>query len=140
MLSGIFLIGALFFFPETAREVVGNGSPPVYGFNKAFYAIIQDRFWRNSTRDHETRPWGKFRMPSPLNCLMVLGDRNLLLIMAVGSTYYGVFSVLATSVSTVLLAEYNLNYLTSGRMYLPAGAGGVIAALCTGKISSRVSF
>lgn len=73
-------------------------------------------------------------MPNPLSCLRVLGDGNSLLIMVVGSIYYAVFSVLATSLSTTVLTRYRLSYLTSGLIFLPAGVGGVIAALFTGKI------
>lgn len=136
ILGGVFLVGTILFFPETAREVVGNGSIPAHGLNKTFYAFARDRLWHTTSQTHP-RSSVKFRMPNPFNCLMVLRDVNSLLIMVVGSIYYGVFSVLATSVSTIILTEYSLSYLTSGLMYLPAGVGGVIAALCTGNISSR---
>jgi MFS family permease len=137
ILGGAFLFGTILLYPETAREVVGNGSIPARGLNKTVYAIFRDPICNTSKEVQDSRAQSKFRIPNPFNCLIVLGDANSLLIMAVGSIYYGTFSVLATSVSTILFKEYSLSYLTSGLMYLPAGAGGVIAALCTGKALRR---
>lgn len=135
ILSGSFLVGMFVFFPETAREVVGDGSIPVQGVKKTFYAIIRDKVGGSFETNHHVRSRAKFRIPNPLSCLLVFGDLNSLLIMAVGSIYYAVFSVLATSLSTILLTEYNLSYLTTGLVYLPAGVGGIIAALFTGEAS-----
>jgi hypothetical protein len=53
--------------------------------------------------------------------------------MAVGSIFYGVFNVLATSLSTILLIKYSLSNVTNGLVFLPAGVGGIIAALFTGE-------
>ncbi|KFY36875.1 hypothetical protein V495_07539 [Pseudogymnoascus sp. VKM F-4514 (FW-929)] len=133
ILSGSVLVGMFVFFPETAREVVGDGSIPVRGIRKTFYAMIRDKVSSHSEANQHAKVQVKFRAPNPLSCLLVLCDLNSLLIMTVGSIYYAIFSVLATSLSTTLLTKYHLSYLTTGLVYLPSGVGGVIAALFTGK-------
>ena len=75
-----------------------------------------------------------FSLPNPFSCLVALYDRSNLIILVVGGLQYTIFGCLAASLSTQMIHMYSLNYLAAGLIYLPSGAGGVVASYSMGKL------
>ncbi|KAL9005297.1 MAG: hypothetical protein Q9188_001923 [Gyalolechia gomerana] len=130
ILSGAQLLGMVMFFPETAKNVVGDGSVKARGLNRTIINFLQTGL---SPPTHVKKRRSVY-WPNPLACLPVVLDRNSALVMLVGGIFYTVFSCLAASLSTICIKLYNLNYLDAGLVYLPAGVGGILAAYSTGKL------
>lgn len=130
ILSGIQLLGMILFFPETARQVVGNGSMRPPRLSRTIDCLLRSR---PSPAVVKQRPLQRsLYWPNPLACLPVLLDRSSALVMAVGGIFYMAFSCLAASLSTLSINLYDLNYLDAGLVYMPAGIGGILAAYLTG--------
>lgn len=79
----------------------------------------------------------RFHMPNPFVCLRLLLNRPTSIIISVGSIQYAIFSALGTSLATKMATVYSLDYLEAGLIYLPAGVGGLLAAVSTGKLLDR---
>ncbi|KAI4207537.1 MAG: hypothetical protein LQ346_000469 [Caloplaca aetnensis] len=124
------------FFPETARKVVGNGSLQPRGPRKTIISLLRRRPLP-SVLVKQRSLQRSFYWPNPLACLPVVLDPGSALVMVVGGIFYTVFSCLAASLSTLCIDLYDLNYLQAGLVYLPAGAGGILAAYMTGRLLDR---
>lgn len=131
ILSGTQLLAMVLFFPETARKVVGNGSLQPRGPRKTIISLLRRRPLP-SVLVKQRSLQRSFYWPNPLACLPVVLDPGSALVMVVGGIFYTVFSCLAASLSTLCIDLYDLNYLQAGLVYLPAGAGGILAAYMTG--------
>ena len=135
ILSGTQLLAMALLFPETARKVVGNGLA-AHSSHRGIFVLY---LWlqASSTTDADKRPskcvnyW-----PNPLACLPIILDRNSAFVMITSGLFYTVFTCLAASLSTTCISIYKLNYLDAGLVYLPAGAGGILAAYFTGRHTS----
>ena len=132
ILSGVNLLCLLMLFPETSRKLVGNGALyPRSKLNLPFYSLFKDRKILN---ERSTAIARLTRIPNPLTCLKVLFQKPTLIIIAVGSIQYAVFSVLGSCLATLMAEIYEFKSLTAGLVYLPSGIGGLFAALLTGKL------
>jgi MFS family permease len=132
LLSGSHLLGLLAFFPETSRKLVGNGAlSPRSRLNWTLYSIVMKR---ENTVKRSTADPKMTRIPNPLACLKLLFQKPTFIIITVGSIQYAIYSVLGTSIATEMAQLYSLDILTAGLLYLPAGVGGLMAALLTGKL------
>ncbi|KPM41144.1 hypothetical protein AK830_g5441 [Neonectria ditissima] len=131
ILSGSHLLGLVLFFPETSRKLVGNGSIPPPSWMSV---CILDLF-RSRKRTSNSTATLFNHIPNPLTCLSTLFQKGTFLIITVGSIQYTIYSVVGTSLATEMTRIYSLNYLTTGLVYLPAGVGGLIAALSVGRLA-----
>ncbi|KAF2640366.1 putative major facilitator superfamily transporter [Massarina eburnea CBS 473.64] len=118
------------FLPETCRRLVGNGSVrQPHTMNQSLYGLLRGR------GSHEEP--GGIRISfntNPFRGLNTLFDKANLIVVLVGGIQYTVFGCLATSLSAQVIHNYSLNYLTARLTYLPAGIGGMLAAILTGRL------
>lgn len=134
--SGVHLVAIFLLLPETSRKLTGNGSkPPPRSINKPVFAVL--RTASTLVKPPTIGPQLPLRFPNPLTCLVTLSQKGTFLLVLAGSITYTVFSCLATSLSTQIIRLYHLNYLTAGLVYLPSGAGGIVAACTVGRILDR---
>ena len=132
ILSASHLFTILNFLPETSRKLVGNGSlQPVHWVNRSAYSVVIHRGNRNLPANQVR---ARMTLPNPFSCLVALANRSNLIVVVIGGIQYMIFGCLAASLSTQMIAIYNLNYLTAGLVYLPSGLGGIFAAYLTGKL------
>lgn len=148
--AGLQFIAALILFPETGREIVGNGSVrPKHLINRSLlstYKSYQRKKSKSNAQEEmesqdetlvetpeRTKSWKQY-IPNPFTCLSTLRQKATVIIIITGSIQYTVYSVLGTSIATELAIRYGQNPLMTSLDYLPAGIGGVIASLQTGKL------
>lgn len=153
--AGFQLLATLVLFPETERKLVRNGSVrPKYWINRSLWSFYQDYRGRSKRRRNgkeqdsqaqsqvdtarqasttTTKNWKNF-IPNPFSCLSTLRQKATVIIIITGSIQYTIYSVLGTSIATEMAILYDLNPLMTSLLYLPAGIGGVIASLQTGKL------
>ncbi|KAI3546368.1 hypothetical protein CSPX01_04447 [Colletotrichum filicis] len=113
----------LFFFPETQRNIVGNGSANARGIYWSFFTLINKSPQRKDggalRSQNSRRHW-----PNPFACLPILKDRSSLVVILLYGITYSVKMTLQTSLGAQCLEIYKLDYLTAGLIYIPSGVAG----------------
>ncbi|KAJ5318777.1 Major facilitator superfamily domain general substrate transporter [Penicillium brevicompactum] len=125
--SGVFLLPLLFFLPETARNVVGDGSSPAQTWNRPFIQYMQcgkmskdtasstdsiDRASMDSPKKIEH----KLRFPNPLKPLILVWHPNSIIVLL------------------IYTAQYGLDELEIGLCYITLGTGSIVASVITGRL------
>jgi len=132
ILSGAHFIALLIFLPETSRKLVGDGSiRPAHLMSRSPYSFLSPRWSHPTPKDQAA---AVISLPNPFSCLVALFDRSNLIIVVVGGLQYTIFGCLAASLSTQMIQIYSLDYLTAGLVYLPSGAGGLLASYFMGRL------
>ena len=136
IMSGTNLLVICLLMPETSRSIVEDGSVcPSRLINRSILFFLRSSASRRN--DAQVAPKRTVQLPNPLTCLLALGQKGSFLVILVGGIQYTVYGCLATSLSTLMIQPYSLNYLTGGLLYLPCGIGGMLAAYATGKVLDR---
>ncbi|KAI0025979.1 major facilitator superfamily domain-containing protein [Xylariomycetidae sp. FL0641] len=130
ILSGAFLVILVWFFPETCRRLVKDGSVAAVGLNRTLVSFC---FGSRKLDGRDKQEARSIHVPNPLTSLQVLANKNSLVVILIGSVLYMTFGCLGASLSAQCIKVYSLNYLTGGLVYLPSGIGGILAAYMTGR-------
>ncbi|KAI1448750.1 MFS general substrate transporter [Annulohypoxylon stygium] len=141
--AGINLLFLLFFFPETCRKVVGDGSILPRRRNQTVLQLIRNRRQKKVASDSESNTpaaaeniespkinfaWSKF-----VTSLVLLCEKELsLLFMYGGFVYAGVYAV-ATAVPTLFSDIYGFDGFKVGLIYLPMAVGSIFSVALVGK-------
>ncbi|KAI1392853.1 MFS general substrate transporter [Hypoxylon trugodes] len=143
------LLILVFFFPETCRKVVGDGSILPRKRNQTVLQLIRNRRLQKKERDSSDAEsntptptpapaptetpkvnfaWSKF-----LTSLSLLCEKELsLLFMYGGFVYAGVYAV-ATAVPTLFAQIYGFDGFKVGLIYLPMAVGSIFSVALVGK-------
>ncbi|KAI1774630.1 MFS general substrate transporter [Hypoxylon cercidicola] len=133
------------FFPETCRNVVGDGSILPRRRNQTLAQLCRNRRAKNNASDTESNApatpetavpeppkvsfaWSKF-----LTSLVLLCEKELSLLFVYGGfVFAGVYAV-ATAVPTLFADIYGFDGLKVGLIYLPMAVGSIASVLVVGK-------
>lgn len=138
ILSSSHLLTVFLVIPETSRKLVGDGRiPPPRLMNKTVLPFLKPNINTPTFSRTLSKKIPKLHVPNPFSCLRKLFQKASFLVILVGGIQYTIYGCLATSLSTLMIDLYDLNYLTGGLVYLPSGLGGIIAAYATGRILNR---
>lgn len=139
--AGVFIVPFVLTFPETGRNVVGNGSIPPQGWNMSLVNYLQVRRQRKTTTALERtpsrqtlKPGRKCRIPNPLHTLIVLLEKDVALLLFYNSIIYCAFYDIMASAPSLLAQIYNFNALQIGLCFLPMGTGCFLAPMIAGKV------
>lgn len=143
--AGCFLIPLVTTFPETGRNVVGNGSIPPQGWNQSLLSYLQARrSARNTSASNQIadattihghgKPKQKLRVPNPLNTLAILREKDVALLLFYNSIIYSAFYDVMASAPQLLEKIYGYNSLQIGLCFLPLGTGCLVATPLAGKL------
>lgn len=131
---GIFCIPFFLFFPETCRNIVGNGSitpPPIYC---SLTVCISGRKRVDLERQKKGLEPRKIKILNPLSTMRVFAVKPIAMILAPSGISFGLFYAVFAGASELLKRTYGLNQLELSLMYIPLGVGGIVAALTTGQM------
>ncbi|KAK4499136.1 hypothetical protein PRZ48_009648 [Zasmidium cellare] len=143
--AGTFIIPFVLSFPETGRNVVGNGSIPPQGWNMSLLNYLQVRRQRKtnpplertlSQRSDRTalKKHRKLRIPNPLHALTVLLEKDVSLLLFYNSIVYCAFYDIMASAPSLLGEIYGYDALQIGLCFLPMGTGCLLAPALVGKL------
>ncbi|OLN87526.1 Quinidine resistance protein 2-like protein 2 [Colletotrichum chlorophyti] len=146
ILSGVFFVALLLFFPETCRKIVDDGSvrpPRLYrtGFQLLKHHVKARKgpgapITRSETGASNTvRPTLKFKL-NPFASLLLLFEKELGLLLGFSAVVFAGFYAIAASMPTQLAEIYGFGSLEVGLMYLPMAGGSVVAAAFVGPLSN----
>ncbi|TDZ54894.1 Itaconate transport protein [Colletotrichum trifolii] len=136
VLVGFWLVAYALFIPETCRNVVGNGSVPVKGWNRPLMDVFRHRGGDGVQRNREPadRAGMKWRFPNPLRAVKIIFEKEMALILIYNSLLYVAFIDVAATLGTLFREIYGFNDLQLGLCYLPYGAGCCAASLGQGYV------
>jgi hypothetical protein len=133
------------FFPETCRNVVGNGSIPATGFSRSItgYLVLrkltpdleslQVSHSHQQTR-HKKRMCHLPNVPNPLNILKILKDKESAIILFYNGFFFNGQMIIAASLPYMLQRYYDYNELQVGLCFIPLGVGSLLSALSMGHV------
>lgn len=168
----LFIVGAILlvavggFLPETARNVVGNGSVEaerwwertwgscVWNWSKRTLRAgmknkTQRECIRNATDEGEgktvgggvdgtvTRAKWRFKLLNPLPCLRIIFWKDAAQFSWMHGSFYMVDYSIQTSIPSSYKDIYHFNELEIGLSYLPRGAGIILGGYVNGKMIDR---
>ncbi|KAF2763176.1 MFS general substrate transporter [Pseudovirgaria hyperparasitica] len=147
ILAGAYLIPFLITFPETAHNVVGNGSIPPQGWNMSLLNYLQVRRVARDTNELERTTSRetlrqaqarlaskrKLRWPNPLNTLKVIVEKDVCMLLIVNSLIYTSCYCIVGSTPYLFETIYGFDNLQIGLCFLPYGMGSLIAPLISGR-------
>ncbi|KAJ5152654.1 Major facilitator superfamily domain general substrate transporter [Penicillium canariense] len=146
--SGVFLLPLLLFLPETARNVVGDGSSPAQPWNRPFIPCMlpptrtaekgpsspPDDLDSCASDDASKKMQHKLRFPNPLHPLTVVFHPNSIIVLLVTGVIMGGNMTVLSSITEIYSEQYGLDMLQIGLCYITLGTGSIVASVVTGRL------
>jgi multidrug resistance protein len=136
--SGVLLVVFAFLFPETCRNVVGNGSIPARGINQSVISCIQQRKLAKQSaldQDADDTPKSKSKISlNPLATLRILGEKESCIVLLYNGFFFTGMMVTTSSIPDLFKQAYNLNELNVGLCYIANGIGSLVSSLTMGHV------
>lgn len=143
IIAGIFLIPFIIAFPETGRNVVGNGSIPPQSYNMSLLNWLEARKAARTTTTsassiHSARSelakQRPLKWPNPFKTLKVVLEKDIGLLLLYNSLVYTAFYDVTASQSYLFKAVYGFDELQIGLTFLPFGVGCFLAPVMNGRL------
>jgi MFS family permease len=150
ILALTFLVPFLLIFPETARNVVGDGSipPPNWDMSLLNYLAVRkavgtatdEPLARSTTRDslHAAQAAlakkRKLRWPNPMTTLRVVFEKDAGLLLFYNGICFTAFYDVTASMPYLFSKIYGFNDFQIGLSFLPFGIGCLFAPLINGRL------
>ncbi|RDI81691.1 hypothetical protein Vi05172_g8319 [Venturia inaequalis] len=137
--GGVLLILFSIFFPETCRNVVGNGSIPTRGVNRSVLGYLQQRK-RNAdleslaSKKANNGEKRKLNIPNPLRTLKILGEKESALVLLYNGFFFNGQMIVSASLPYMLKRAYGYNELKVGLCFITLGFGCLTSALSMGPV------
>ena len=137
--SGLLIIFS-FFFPETCRNVVGNGSIPAKGLSQSVLGYVQQRRHArqgelvDDDRSFILQKRRKFSFPNPFTIVKVLTEKESGMILLYNGLFFTGMMVVTAAIPHLYHDAYDLNELETGLCYIALGMGSLTAALTMGHV------
>lgn len=158
IIGAVLLVAVGAFLPETARNVVGNGSVTArMWWERTWWAVLWD--WGSSVWegrggaserggvDCEVARGGgdsltaekkrRFKVANPLACLRIIFWKDTALVLWMHGSFYMVDYCIQTTIPSTYKDIYRFNELDIGLSYLPRGAGIIVGGFANGKRMDR---
>ena len=143
--AGVFLIPFLITFPETGRNVVGNGSIPPQGWNMSVLNYLHSRKIEHSdalshTVSRQEKKKAKadlaskrrLRWPNPLKTIHIILEKDMAVLLVYNALVYTAFYDVIASLPYLFAQTYGFNDLQVGLSFIPFGIGCCVASIICG--------
>lgn len=142
--------------PETARNVVGNGSIEATGWSRTWSSMVMPRKRNGCNPDEiQTSEEGtdcrkgryasqvakptsskrhKFKMANPMAALRIIFYKDTALVLWIAASPYAVWYCVQASIPTIYKDIYAFNEFQIGLSYLTGGFGTVLGGYANGKL------
>ncbi|UNI16332.1 hypothetical protein JDV02_002770 [Purpureocillium takamizusanense] len=140
--AGVFVVIYMPFVPETARNIVGNGSIPPPRLNTSVTSSVQ---WHRKRRDLESNPHGhplpeprkrslKVPIPNIWAAVRIIFEKDVGPLMLFMSLFVMANYAMLVPLQDVIRRRYNFNNLQVGLCYIPFAMGSVLGSIVVGKL------
>ena len=154
--GGATLLMLVLALPETARNVVGNGSEQMTGWKRSGWSALMN--WRKKrkyvdgcsdlekadevmgnhgswiNKDEKVRKREKLRLANPWAAIQIIFWKDTALILWMAASPYAVWYCVQTSIPTIFKDQYGFNEFQVGLAYLTGGVGTVLGGYANGKL------
>jgi MFS family permease len=134
--AGVTLVICIIILPETARNLVGNGSIlPRNLLNRApiiYTAKIQQN-WHLNDPDYGTLVKKKSKIDF-LTPFKIMSRLEIAISLFSQAIHYTMWTLALTSITTQLTKEYHYSVIKIGLCYLPSGILGMLGSVFSGKV------
>lgn len=147
ILTVVYLIPFIIIFPETGRNVVGNGIVPPEGWNMSILDYAKSRrashgdSLSRTVSQQERRVWQadlaskrKLRFPNPMKTLHIIMEKDVGLVLLYNSLIYTAMYDVTASFPSLLAEIYGFNDLQVGLSFIPFGVGCSVACVLFGRL------
>ena len=147
ILAVTYLIPLMITFPETGRNVVGNGSIPPQGWNVSLLNYIKTRKTEDlddlsQTSSHQEKKAAQARLaserrlrwPNPLKTIHIIMEKDVGMLLFYNSLVYTAFYDVTASLPSLFAAIYGFNDLQIGLSFIPFGVGCSVASILFGRL------
>lgn len=137
-------------FPETGRNVVGNGSLQAKGWGRTWWTILrnysresavtnigEDKGPRSNNEEPDRPSKRRFKITNPLACLRIIFWRDTALVLWISASFYAIWYCIQASIPSIYKDVYSFNEIEIGLSYLTGGAGVILGGYATGKLMDR---
>lgn len=128
--AGTFFVPLLFFFPETCRGIVGNGSIPAVGWNLAIWSYFQET--TAVITPAPTVPRMRLNIANPWSTLRLLSHRPVGLVLLTNGVVFSSYYAVTAGIPALFHRIYDLDDLEIGLCFIPAGLGSLLSATANG--------
>ncbi|CAM1507658.1 Fc.00g072990.m01.CDS01 [Cosmosporella sp. VM-42] len=141
--AGVFLAIYVPFCPESARNIVGNGSIPPPFLNASLTTIYQRRQKHPDLElrvEDSTQPppnqkgWGKIPIPNVWAAITIAFEKDIGPLMLFMSLFFMANYMMLVPLQDVIRRKYNFNDLQVGLCYIPFAMGAVLGSVISGKM------
>lgn len=141
--SGVFLVPLLLFLPETARNVVGDGTSPAQSWNRPLVQYFyhnsaakqpSEDLDRSDSSGSPEKPQHKLSFPNPLKPLVIVFHPNSIIVLLVTGVIMGGNMTVLSSITEMYSTQYGLSILQIGLCYITLGTGSILASVITGRL------
>ncbi|MCJ1405016.1 hypothetical protein MMC11_008242 [Xylographa trunciseda] len=141
IMAAVFLVPFLLLFPETGRNVVGNGSvpPPLWDTSLLSYLHTRHQPLDDTALAAQARLAAarQLRFPNPLKAVSIVLEKDVgLLLLYNGLVVTSFYTVIATA-PTLFAQIYGLDDLQIGLAFIPFGVGCALASVLSGALIDR---
>ena len=136
----VLLVVFVIFFPETCRNVVGNGSIPAKGINLSLLGYLQQRrHAREAESIHDDQSFTlrkkrKFTFPNPFEAVMILTEKESCILLLYNGFFFTAMMVITAALPHLYQSAYHLTELEVGLCYIALGIGSLAATLTMGHV------
>jgi multidrug resistance protein len=134
--SGVLLVIFVFLFPETCRNVVGNGSIPATGINQSVLAWWQHHRRAADMDIKEPKPEKrKVGFPNPLATFQIIAEKESGIILLYNGFFFTGMMITVSAIPELYSQAYQLNSLHLGLCYIANGMGSLLSSLTMGYVA-----
>ncbi|OQE06387.1 hypothetical protein PENVUL_c018G01925 [Penicillium vulpinum] len=130
--AGAFFLPLLLFFPETCRGIVGNGSTPAVGWNRAIWSYLQTTSVVSPTPPSSIVPRKRVNFPNPCSTLSLFSHRPVGLVLLANGVVFSSYYAVTAGIPALFHKIYDLDDLGIGLCFIPAGLGSLLSATTNG--------
>ncbi|GAB7353453.1 hypothetical protein MBLNU459_g3915t1 [Dothideomycetes sp. NU459] len=144
ILSGVIMVPLVLAFPETGRNVVGNGSLPPQPWNRDLLSVVRERRAKRDMSElnlenaraarEALAAKRKLKFPNPLSTMRILREKDVALLLFYNCLLYCSYYSVTSSLPYLFKQTYGFDELQVGLSFLPYGIGALLASLCNGRI------
>lgn len=128
--SGSCLVAIIITLPETARNIVGDGSIKPHRLLRLPVGKIMGQ--AEQVENAQSEAEHHWHVPNPIKCLIVLSRKDTFIVVTAGGIIYMSYSCLQASLSSLCVKIYHLGKLEAGLIYLPFGFGSIAMSCVSG--------
>lgn len=130
--AGVFLVCLVLLLPETLRFIVRNGSREPADLLVRYPLVFYQKTTRVPKQDAEDRALVAKKSVDITGPFRILVNKNAFPIIVFLATYYSVWQMSITAMSSLFESRYGLSETQIGLTFIANGVGSIIGTLSTG--------